>query len=254
MKKLIYAAMLLLGLGMIVSCGNGQSKTENKETTNTETQVQQTTPTVEEEAEPVDTRPHVYANAFDGFVNIRETAQAKAPILGVLRNGPEGAVLLGTEGEWTQVDCNGIVGYVLSKYVQDTPTEPVDEGIDLRWLEGWWGSDEEDGCGCILIFDNGGYMDYSCMFCEGNFTDKGSYKLEKTSIVLTPFACLDDIFDESKTLSIDPINKKIVGYHKQHFLDGTESDDDKYYNGWLYLTKEMFYDLKKHVFEKTQGF
>ena len=70
-----------------------------------------------------DSRLHVYSNAYDGFVNIRQAPQSKAPILGVLRNGPEGAILLGTEGEWKKIDCNGIVGYVYEKYVQDTPTE-----------------------------------------------------------------------------------------------------------------------------------
>lgn len=67
--------------------------------------------------------PRVYSNAYDGFINIRQTPQSKAPIVGVLRNGPEGSVLLGTEGEWKKIDCNGIVGYVYEKYVQDTPTE-----------------------------------------------------------------------------------------------------------------------------------
>ena len=67
--------------------------------------------------------PRVYSNAYDGYVNIRQTPQSKAPIVGVLHNGPEGAVLLGTEGEWKKIDCNGIVGYVYEKYVQDTPTE-----------------------------------------------------------------------------------------------------------------------------------
>ena len=65
----------------------------------------------------------VYSNAYDGFVNIRQAPQSKAPILGVLNNGPEGAILLGTEGEWKKINCNGIVGYVFGKYVQDTPTE-----------------------------------------------------------------------------------------------------------------------------------
>ena len=65
----------------------------------------------------------VYSNAYDGFVNIRQTPNGNAPILGVLRNGPEGAVLLGAEGAWSKVDCNGIVGYVASKYIQNTPTE-----------------------------------------------------------------------------------------------------------------------------------
>ena len=67
--------------------------------------------------------PKVYANAYDGFVNIRQAPQNKTPVLGVLRNGPEGAILLGIEGDWTKINCNGIVGYVLSKYVQDTPTK-----------------------------------------------------------------------------------------------------------------------------------
>jgi hypothetical protein len=72
---------------------------------------------------PTSAKPKVYSNAYDGFVNIRQATQSKAPILGVLRNGPEGAILLGTEGEWKKIDCNGIVGYVYEKYVQDTPTE-----------------------------------------------------------------------------------------------------------------------------------
>ena len=122
MKRLVYAVMLLLGLSMMVSCGNNnQGKTENKETVKSETQAQQET-VVAEEAEPIDNRPRVYACAYDAYVNIRETPNAKASILGVFKNGPEGAVLLGTEGDWTKIDCNGIVGYVVSKYVQETPT------------------------------------------------------------------------------------------------------------------------------------
>ena len=65
----------------------------------------------------------VYSNAYDGFVNIRQSPSSKAPILGVLKNGPDGAILLGAEGEWKKIDYNGIVGYVYEKYVQDTPTE-----------------------------------------------------------------------------------------------------------------------------------
>lgn len=256
MKKLIYAAMLLLGLGMMVSCGgNGQGKTENKEITNTETQ--EAAPV--EEAEPVDTRPRVYACAYDAFVNIRETPEAKAPILGVFRNGPDGAVLLGTEGEWTKIDCNGIVGYVVSKYVQNTPTEAVNEGIDMKWLEGWW---KEDGCHSLIIFDNGGFMEYSCMFNEGNYTSKGSFMLQGSSIVLNTavdFVNWPEAPDpKTTTLTLDPVNKTIVGYKKQQlktkdlydYLDeiGEEMYDD------LYLTKKEFNNLKNHVFDKFTGY
>lgn len=76
--------------------------------------------------------PRVYSNSKDGFVNIRQTPQSKAPILGVLRNGPEGADLLGHEGEWVKIDCNGIVGYVYGEYIQDTPTEVFEYWGALR--------------------------------------------------------------------------------------------------------------------------
>ncbi|MCR4857050.1 MAG: SH3 domain-containing protein [Bacteroidales bacterium] len=257
MKRLIYAAMLLLGVGMMVSCGgNGQSKKNNNETAN---DVTQDTPSVEEVAEPVDKRPRVYSNAFDGFVNIRETPEAKAPVLGVLRNGPEGAVLMGVEGEWTHVDCNGTVGYVLSKHVQNTPTIAVDEGIDMSWLEGWW---ENNECSSLLIFDNGGFMEYSCMFNEGSFTGKGAFRLQGSSLILNYTADYVNWPENSAsiiTLSIDPNKKMIVGYEKEQlktkefsqYMKEQYGEDE--WQDWsyddLYLTKKDFDKYKKHVFD-----
>ena len=262
MKKMIYAAMLLLGLSMMASCGgNKQEKQENKETKNTETSVQQESSPNEEKTEPDDSRPRVYANAFDGFINIRETPEAKAPIIGTFKNGPQGAVLLDSEGEWTKIDCNGIVGYVLSKFVQDTPTEAVDEGITMDWLEGWWKNDE---CKSILIFDNGGFMDYYCMYMEGSYTSKGSFKLQGSSLVLNidvDFVRWPEEPDpKTKTLTLDPIKKTIVGYKKEplkakelrEYLIEEYGDEDMGYDD-LYLTKKKFNDLKKHVFDKYTG-
>lgn len=262
MKKMIYAAMLLLGLSMMASCGgNKQEKQENKETKNTETSVQQESSPNEEKTEPDDSRPRVYANAFDGFINIRETPEAKAPIIGTFKNGPQGAVLFDSEGEWTKIDCNGIVGYVLSKFVQDTPTEAVDEGITMDWLEGWWKNDE---CKSILIFDNGGFMDYYCMYMEGSYTSKGSFKLQGSSLVLNidvDFVRWPEEPDpKTKTLTLDPIKKTIVGYKKEplkakelrEYLIEEYGDEDMGYDD-LYLTKKKFNDLKKHVFDKYTG-
>ena len=65
----------------------------------------------------------VYSNAYDGFLNIRQAPNGGARILGVLKNGPDGATLLGSEGEWKKIDYHGLVGYVFEKYVQYTPTE-----------------------------------------------------------------------------------------------------------------------------------
>ena len=263
MKKLIYAAMLLLGMGMMVSCGgSGQGKTNNdNETTNVEPQP--VAPV--EKAEPADIRPRVYACAFDGFVNIREAPEAKAPVLGVFRNGPDGAVILGVQGEWTKIDCNGIVGYVLSKYVQEMPTEAVDEGITMDWLEGWWRGEE---CQSLLVFDNGGYMVFSCMFNEGGFTSKGSFMLQGSSLVLTEEVDYVNWPEKSGysagTRTLDPIKKTIVGYKKEPFKTKEfsqymkEQYGEDEYNDWsydeLYLTKKEFNDLKKHVFDKFNGY
>ncbi len=80
-------------------------------------------PSASSQSIPTSQPQKVYSNAYDGFVNIRQAPQSNAPIVGMLRNGPEGAILLDTEGEWKKINCNGIVGYVFGKYVQDTPTE-----------------------------------------------------------------------------------------------------------------------------------
>lgn len=65
----------------------------------------------------------VYSNACDGFINIRQSPSSNAPILGVLKNGPDGAFLISREGAWTKVNYHGIEGYVASQYIQDNPTE-----------------------------------------------------------------------------------------------------------------------------------
>ncbi len=260
MKKLIYAAMLLFGLSMMASCGG--NKQENNETKNTETSVQQESSTKEEKTEPVDSRPRVYANAFDGFVNIREKPEAKASIVGTFKNGPEGAVLLDSDGEWTKIDCNGIVGYVLSKFIQDTPTEAIDEGITMDWLEGWWKYNEFES---ILIFDNGGFMEYNCGFNEGSYTSKGSFKLQGSSLVLNidvDFVRWPEEPDpKTKTLTLDPNKKTIVGYKKEplktkelrEYLIEEYGDEYMSYDGF-YLTKKEFNELKKHVFDKYTGY
>lgn len=72
---------------------------------------------------PSSAKPKVYSNAYDGFVNIREKPDGNAPILGVLRNGPDGAIMLNKDGYWTKIDYHGVVGYVATQYIQTTPTE-----------------------------------------------------------------------------------------------------------------------------------
>lgn len=91
----------------------------------------------------------VYSNMYDGYLNVRAEPSTKSQVLGTLRNGPEGAELLGVEGKWTKVRVNGIEGYVWSAYLQSEPSEPVfisasavvgewmwvDEGLHINYYD-----------------------------------------------------------------------------------------------------------------------
>ncbi|MBR4147094.1 MAG: SH3 domain-containing protein [Bacteroidales bacterium] len=228
MNRTINAVMLLLGLSMMVSCGgNNQGKTENKETNNTITQAQQETMVVEE-SKPVDNRPRVYACAYDAYVNIRETPKAQAPILGVFKNGPEGAVLLGTEGEWTKIDCNGIVGYVFSKYLQDTPTVAYTGEATLDDIAGVYFGGEFGG---MYIWDDGTW--------DGGYNDltySGTWILQNNEVKLIPLVDFD--FDKyepivndaatveakSELLQIDLAHHKIGTWERAPFITKQEID------------------------------
>ena len=59
----------------------------------------------------------VYANASDGYVNMREEPNANAFIVDVLFTGGKPAKLLDRQGNWLHVLYDGQKGYVNSKYV-----------------------------------------------------------------------------------------------------------------------------------------
>lgn len=80
--------------------------------------------------------PMVYSNCFDGYLNVRAEPSSKSKVVGTLRNGPEGAELLGVEGKWTKVSVNGVVGYIWSADTQSYPSDPV--YIDASAVVGEW--------------------------------------------------------------------------------------------------------------------
>lgn len=123
----------------------------------------------------------VYACAYDGYVNIRQTASSRAPIVGKFRNGPNGAEYLGEEGAWTYINCDGVVGYVYSKYVQRTPTVSYTGSASADWLEGIWYDCESTA---RYYFYNNGYYYYQPS-CEGfDFEDYGRYVMQDNEVVL----------------------------------------------------------------------
>ena len=65
----------------------------------------------------------VNADAYDGFVNIRQTPSSKGKVIGRMNNylshGIYEGVKLGQQGGWTKVKSGGVVGWCYSKYVQE---------------------------------------------------------------------------------------------------------------------------------------
>ncbi len=77
----------------------------------------------------------VRTESENGSVNIRAAASADAEIVGKLTSGAN-VTVLGTEGDWTKVRTDGIVGYVSSKYLQASEpaaaSEPVEVNREVR--------------------------------------------------------------------------------------------------------------------------
>lgn len=119
----------------------------------------------------------IYANAYDGFVNVRAQPSAKSAKLGELKNGPNYLVKLGVEGNWTKVKWQNGVGYVNSSLVGDTPWKPVTLNIDANWIEGQYSFNHCDW----FIFSNGRYV----CFWNCSPWEYGVWRFEGNEIVLT---------------------------------------------------------------------
>lgn len=181
LRLLVPAAILAAAM----SCGNNPKS--NNETEAPAESV--------EAVETAENTPKVYSAAFDGYTNIRETASSKAAVLGKFRNGPEGAVILEQEGDWTKVEYQGISGYVYSKYLTDEPTKEVLVDVDGDWLQGIWCNNWN---AYLLVFNNGQYACYSDDFNEGDWLGYGVYHLEGTDIILSRTLDFVEITDEGE--------------------------------------------------------
>ena len=163
------------------------------------------TKTIDAIVNNVATEGKVYANAYDGYVNIRNSASDKGIILGRFENGPDGAIKLGEENGWIQIDCDGVVGYVYAKYVSSRPTSPVYTTVDGKWLKGQW----TDGSTTYNLAANGTFV----VTHPNGDKDNGVWRLEEYDIVLqTNYGSGGS---ETKKLYIDEDNKRIGDLIKQ---------------------------------------
>lgn len=163
-------------------------------------------------------RPRIYSNCFDGYLNIRQEPNTQATILGRLNNGPEGAVLLSREGNWTKVNCNGIVGYVYTKYTQETPTVAYTGTATIDQIAGVY-EYCYGFCQYLFLYYDGTYR----IGGEDNEMGKGRYVLQNNEVKLMPVYednAYSDVIEH--ILPIDVSHNKLGKYIKQPFL--TESD------------------------------
>ena len=159
----------------------------------------------------------VYSNAYDGYINIRDSSTSKGTIIGQFKNGPDGAICLSQTGEWTKINYKGVTGYVYPKYLSDSPTEDVTLSIDGNWLKGIWRNAEEQYA--YLIFNNG---TFALQSASGTLA-YGTYMLKGNDIEfnITQFLSSMEI-SKIKRFRIDSSSYEIGPLRKQSFLNNTE--------------------------------
>lgn len=158
----------------------------------------------------------VYSCAYDGYVNMRQQPTTKSAKVGQFRNGPEGATVLENLGSWLKIrTANGITGYVLSRFVQDTPTVAYTGRVSADWVEGIWMSGFP-----ITIYGNG-YWETGNDWCFA----KGYYIMQNNEVKLVTVLRLNDSYqwvkvspydEEVSILEIDEQRGTLGGNKKYH--------------------------------------
>ena len=184
----------------------------------------------------------VYSNSYDGYTNVRQSASAKAAVLGKLRNGNEYVNVIGEQGNWYEVEYYDLIGYVHKDYVSRNPSQPVTVDVDANWLEGAWIHEDSRSMyyEYIHIFNNG-------KFAREDSTDilgYGKWKLEGNEIVLT----ISHVTEWGKgsvnrgdvyRYEIKKSARKVGPHTKCKFANG-----DCYYEEY---NKSLFNELKKEA-------
>jgi uncharacterized protein YgiM (DUF1202 family) len=192
----------------------------------------------------------LYANSYDGYVNVRAAASSKSKVVCKLYNGDDGAERLGTEGNWVKIRYNGKVGYVHKDYIQNTPTAPV--YLDAADIVGVWSHEiatdpyELD----LLIFDNGQFAIFNCEASSG-YSIVGKWRLEEDRIVFSIYYEDDDITSYDLTVHriVDKRNQCL--YEQSYVIDGNimSSEGDIFIKRTFpeWIRKENFLEYKKDV-------
>ena len=246
MKKLVLALSIFMLALSLSSCDllGGLKEKFISDSTPKEQQEVAETPAPAPAPTPTPKEVRIYANAYDGFVNIRAQPSAKSAKLGRLNNGNDYLVKLGVQGKWTIVKWQNGIGYVNSTLVGYTPWKPVYLGVDGDWLEGVYA----DVLSGYLVFSNGKYARTS----QYGDTEYGVWKLEGNDIVfitkyLTEYGkIIGEKVGSVSRFRVDVNNKMINHWEKCPFMSESEYAcyEDCVANAY---SKGAFKEVKKRV-------
>lgn len=175
MKRLLLSALAVLLSTVMLSAQNANVKYSG-------------------DAQPGD---KVYSCAYDGYVNMRQTASFKAAKVGQFKNGPTGATLIKNLGDWMEINYNGVRGFVPSRFVQDEPTVAYTGTATVKNITGIWYT---DFFGPLYIYENG----YWSAFGNYYYSAYGYYILENNQIKLIAVREID----------FDDMSSGVPGYAK----------------------------------------
>lgn len=144
----------------------------------------------------------VYSNCYDGYLNVRAQPSSNSEIVCKMLNGPEGAELLSSEGKWSLIRINGIVGYAWSAYLQTTPTDPV--YISAAEVVGKWRGKESYS---ILKVNKNGKFAHQF---DGDVLEEGSWRLSYNKLVLK--------YSDGEVVTFSVSGKKMVADDGETFI------------------------------------
>ena len=206
MKKLFVTLSFVALLLSMTSCGlSGRSNDKPVRDNASEEQPQEQVATPEPAPKPNEN--HIYANAFDGFVNVCAQPSAKSAKLGKLNNGTDYLVKLGVQGKWIKVKWQNTVGYVDSSLVGHTPWKPVTLSVDANQIEGHYSFNHSD----LFVFSNGRFI----FFYNRGPMEYGVWRFEGNQIVLTT----QYITDYGQSLIKDCLSDSFLGKELRMVVD-----------------------------------
>jgi ABC-type multidrug transport system fused ATPase/permease subunit len=192
----------------------------------------------------------VYCCAYDGYINMRQAPSYQADKVGKFKNGSTGAILVQNYGEWMQIDNNGTIGYVPSRFVQDEPTVEYVGSATANDISGIW--TVRGPYNVFNIYDNGYWMAYGNYFPLAY----GYYIMQNNEVKLIAIEKISpNHFDDNGNLLYLPIREvydvidinSLNSETRVEFLTGNELEEDLEGIDPYYCTEDEFKEEGKKV-------